>query len=66
MTKKSRDSSEQVHIIVVQSDDLPVIASQIAEESLRAIFMKAIQHSCWPTDSIVDVNLFYKRRLSLV
>ena len=64
MIKQSRDSSEKVHI-VIQSDDLPVTASQIAKESLRdsqlSIVMKAIQHGHWPTDSTVDINPFYKR-----
>ena len=68
MTKQSRDSAEKVHI-VIQSEGLPVTASQIAKESLRdsqlSIVMKAIQHGRWPTDSSVDVNPFYKRRHEL-
>lgn len=68
ITRQSRDSAEKIHI-VVQSDDLPVTASQIAKESLRdsqlSIVMKAIQHGHWPTDSSVDVNPFYKRQHEL-
>ena len=71
ITGQSRDSAEKIHVIV-QTDDLPVTASQVATESLRdsqlSIIMKAIQHGHWPTDSSVDVNPFYKRlhELSIV
>ena len=45
MTGQSRDSAEKIHLIV-QTDDLPVTASQIATESTRdsqlSIVMKAI------------------------
>ena len=68
MTKQSRDSAEKIHVIV-QTDDLPVTATQIAKETLcdnqLSIVMKAIQHGHWPTDSSVDVNPFYKRRHEL-
>ena len=68
MTKQSRDSAEKIHVIV-QTDDLPVTATQIAKESIcdsqLSIVMKAIPHGCWPTDSSVDVNPFYKRRHEL-
>ena len=68
ITKQSRDSAEKIHVIV-QTDDLPVTATQIAKETLcesqLSIVMKAIQHGHWPTDSSVDVNPFYKRRHEL-
>ena len=68
ITGQSRDSAEKIHVIV-QTDDLPVTASQVATESLRdsqlSIVMKAIQHGHWPTDSSVDVNPLYKRRHEL-
>ena len=58
MTKQSRDSAEKIHVIV-QTYDLPVIATQIAKETLcdsqLSIVMKA---GHWPTDSSVDVNPF--------
>ena len=64
MTKQSRDCAKKI-----QTDDSPVAATQIAKESLRdsqlSIVMKAIQHGCWPTDSSVDVNPFYKRQHKL-
>ena len=64
VTGKSRDSAEKIHL-VVQIDDLPVTATQIATKSVRnsqlSIVMKVVQHGHWPTDSSVDINPFYKR-----
>ena len=47
VTGQSRDSAEKIHL-VVQTDDLPVTATQIATESVHdsqlSIVMKAVQH----------------------
>ena len=68
MIGQSRDSAEKIYL-VVQTDDFPVIATQIATESVRdsqlSIVMKVVQHGRCSTDSSVDINPFYKRRREL-
>ena len=68
LPEKSRDSAEKAHI-VIQGNDLPVTASQIAKESERdselSIVMKSIQYGRWPGDTSVKLGPFHKRRHEL-
>ena len=65
---QSLDSAEKVHV-VIQMDDLPVTATQIAKDSKRdkelSIVLKSIQHGHWPTDTTVDLGPFRKRLTEL-
>ena len=71
MTGQVRDSAQKVHLLM-QTNELPVTATQISKETLHdselSIVVKAVQHGHWPTDSSVDLKPFYKRRdeLSIV
>ena len=62
------DSAEKIHV-VVQMDDMPVTAIQIAKESKRdkelSIVLKSIQHGHWPSDTTVDLSPFRKRYTEL-
>ena len=59
------DSAEKVHVLV-QTEELPVTALQIAKESLKdqqlAAVMKSVQQGHWPGTSTVNLTSFRKRR----
>ena len=63
LSGQSLDSAEKIHV-VVQMDDLPVTATQIAKESKSnkelSIVLKSIQHGPWPSDTAVDLSPFCK------
>ena len=63
-----RDSAEKIHV-VVQMDDMPVTATQIAKESKcdkeLSIVLKSIQHGHWPSDTTIDLSPFRKRYTEL-
>ena len=68
LSGQALDSAEKIYV-VVQIDDLPVTATQIAKESKcdaeLAIVLKSIQHGHWPTDTAVDLGPFRKRYTEL-
>ena len=68
LSGQSLDSAEKIHV-VVQMDDLPVTATQIAKESKcnkeLSVVLKLIQHGHWPSDTAVDLNPFRKRYTEL-
>ena len=55
------DSAEKVHVLI-QTEELPVTASQIAKESLKdeqlSTVMKAVQHGQWPVKSTINLTPF--------
>ena len=61
LSGQAPDSAEKI-CVVVQMDDMPVIATQIAKESKRdkelSIVLKSIQHGHWPSDTAVTVAPF--------
>ena len=63
LSGQSLDSAEKVHV-VMQINDLPVTAKQIAKESKcdkeLSIVLKSIQQGHWPTDTTVDLGPFCK------
>ena len=68
LSGQTLDSAERIHV-VVQMDDIPVTATQIAKESKRdkelSIVLKSIQHGHWPSDTTVDLTPFHKRYTEL-
>ena len=68
LSGQSLDSAEKIHV-VVQMDDLPVTATQIAKESKcdkeLSIVLKSFQHGHWPSDTAVDLSPFRKRYTEL-
>ena len=65
LSGQTLDSAERIHV-VVQMDDIPVTATQIAKESKRdkelSIVLKSIH---WPSDTTVDLTPFRKRYTEL-
>ena len=63
LSGQALDSAEKIHVIV-QIDDMPVIATQISKESKQdkelSIVLKLIQHRHWPSDTTVDLSPFCK------
>ena len=53
------------YCMVIQTDELPVTATQIAKESKcdkeLAVVLKSLQHGHWPTDTALDLGPFRKR-----
>ena len=53
------DSAEKVHVLI-QTEELPVTASQIAKESLKdqqlSAVMKSVQQGCWPVTSTINLT----------
>ena len=68
LSEQAPDSAEKIHV-VVQMDDMPITATQIAKESKRdkelSIVLKSIQHGHWPSDTAVALSPFRKRYTEL-
>ena len=62
------DSAEKVHVFV-QTEELPVTASQIAKESLKdqqlSAVMKSVQQGHWPVTSTINLTPFKIRHHEL-
>ena len=68
LSGQAPDSAEKIHV-VVQMDDMPITATQIAKESKcdkeLSIVLKSIQHGHWPSDTAVALSPFHKRYTEL-
>ena len=64
---KDCDRAEQVHVVV--TDQLPVVASQIAKATERDIVLgsvlKAVQHGGWPAKWHTSIIPYFNRRNDL-
>jgi len=64
---KDRDGAEKLHVVV--TDQLPVVASQIAKatecDKVLGTVLKAVQHGGWPAKQPASVLPYFNRRNDL-